>query len=200
MHHEPSAYWPEIPAADVEVDFDIEWDRDGSSTSGACGSIRALRSAPPPTSVWSLSRSWTRWGWGRAGRAVCRPARGADRAAEIAGKSLRIFHWHVVEVDRTRKFARVAQLLECRCIDLLDWFNTQFRARGSSTLKYVAPLFGLSWDVDDDAGGSTSMLKIEQARAPEGAEARECCLRFNEADAAAQPAIRDGLRQAPQRI
>lgn len=195
VDYEPRSEWPEIPAADVEVDFDIEWDRDGFIYQWG---LRIRQGQDESTAVYEPVLSFEALDEAKEAElaeAFADELGALIDAADAAGKSLRIYHWHNVEVTRTAKFPRVARLLEGRCTDLLAWFNSNFRARGSSSLKDVAPLFGFAWDVDD-AGGYTSMLKIEQARTPEGAEDRAWCLRYNESDTAAQPAIRDGLRQA----
>ena len=106
-----------------------------------------------------------------------------------------VYHWHHVEVSRTRKFDSVVAALDGITIDLLNWFTGTFRVQGTAGIKAVARLFGFNWEVDDP-GGRLSMLKIEVARGdgPEADEAREWCLAYNRSDVAAQAVIRDGLR------
>ena len=115
-------------------------------------------------------------------------------AADAAGQSATIFHWTHPEVSQARRFPALAALLDGRTVDLCDWVRSNYRTRGGYSLKNVAPVFGFEWDVDD-AGGSASQTRIEEARVPgpDGEEARQWCLAYNESDVAAQAAIRDGI-------
>lgn len=188
--------WPEIPSADIEVDFDIEWDgqervyqwgirvRDGQDESSA----RYL----PVVSFAPLDDE--------AEAALADEF--ADRLIELieeakrTGKSIKVFHWSPVEITKSARFPRLAAALSGITVDLMAWFNREFFARTSSSIKSVAPLFGFAWDADD-ADGLTSLLRIQQARGsgPEAAAAQKWCLRYNAGDVEAQAAIRDGLRR-----
>lgn len=190
--------WPEVPAADVEIDFDIEWDRAGRIYQWG---LRTRTDQDETTARYKPVLSFDELDDAAEAKLADEFADQLEAilcAADAAGQSVRIFHWHHVEVTRTKKFDRVARLLEGRCTDLLAWFNKNLRAQGSSSLKAIAPLFGAGWDVDD-AGGYASLTKIEAARRPDGEAARAWCLRYNECDVAAQAAIRDGL-SAPARL
>lgn len=187
--------WPRVPTADVEIDFDIEWDRAGRIYQYGLrvrhGTDETTARYEPVVSFESLDEI------GEAALAE----QAADRFEELIsdaerrGRRLMIFHWSAVEVSRTRCFPRLAALLEGRTVDLHAWASTEFVARKSFSIKDVAPIFGFEWGVDD-AGGFSSMDKIEHARGsgPEGAAARRWCLDYNASDVAAQAAIRDGLR------
>lgn len=87
-------------------------------------------------------------------------------------------------------------MLEGRTLNLLAWVSGEFVARKSFTIKDVAPIFGFEWGVDD-AGGFSSMDKIEHARrtGPDADAARRWCLDYNAADVVAQAAVREGLRR-----
>lgn len=190
------ATWPEVPCADVEVDFDIEWDTDGRIYQWGLrvreGQDDATARYEPIVSFEVLDE--------RAEEALAdvfaARLNALKDAARQEKKILLVFHWHHVEVSLTRKFDAVAAALDGITCDLYAWFNANFFARQSSSIKNVAPLFGFEWDVDD-AGGRLSQLKIAQARGggPDADEARQWCLRYNESDVAAQAAIRDGLRR-----
>lgn len=187
--------WPEVPMADVEVDFDIEWDRAGRIYQYG---LRVRHDADDTTARYEPVVSFESLD---EGGVAALADRAADRFEELitdaerSGRSLLIFHWSPVEISRTQCFPRLASLLAGRTFDLLAWASTEFVARKSFSIKDVAPIFGFAWGVDD-AGGFSSMDKIEHARGhgPEVDAARRWCLEYNAADVAAQAAIRDGLR------
>lgn len=192
---QPKSEWPEVPSADIEVDFDIEWDTDGRIYQWGLrireGQDDSTARYEPIVSFDAIDE--------RAEEALADAfavrLNALKDAARQENKSLLVFHWHHVEVSKTRKFEAVAAVLDGITYDLYTWFDTNFFARQSSSIKNVAPLFGFRWAVDD-AGGRLSQLKIDQARGngPEAEDARDWCLRYNESDVAAQAAIRDGLR------
>jgi len=192
---EPHGAWPEVPSADVEIDFDIEWDTDGRIYQWGLrvreGQDDATARYEPVVSFEPLDEAAE---GALADEFAARLSTLKEQARQQT-KSLLVFHWHHVEVTMTRKFASVAAALDGVTVDLLSWFNASFFARRSASIKNVAPLFGFGWGVDDP-GGRISQSKIEVARGsgPQAVEAREWCLRYNESDVAAQAAIRDGLR------
>lgn len=193
--------WPAVPAADIEVDFDIEWDtagliyqwglriRDGQDDSSA--------RYQPIVSFEPLGEEIE--------EALANEF--ADRIHQLCveaartGRSVAVFHWSDPERSRTRKFPRVEAVLDAVAVDLYKWFKDQFFARTSMSIKRVASLFGFQWGVDD-ADGFMSQLKIDVARSdgPEAQAAQAWCLSYNEADVAAQAAIRDGLRERGLRL
>jgi predicted RecB family nuclease len=192
---DPTAGWPEPPSADVEIDFDIEWDRDGhvyqwgirvrDGQDDATSRYDPVISVDPlePATHEALAAKFTA------------DLRALLAEADAAGRSVAIFHWTKAETSRARAFPELDALLNGRTIDLYEWVRASFRVRGTYSIKNVAPMFGFEWGVEDP-GGFGSMDKIEQARisGPNGDAAREWCLAYNESDVAAQAAIRDGLR------
>jgi predicted RecB family nuclease len=186
---------PQVPAADVEIDFDIEWDSDGriyqwglrirDGQNDATSRYEPVVSFDPldePAEV-DLAEKFA----DRINRLRCQ--------ADQEGKSLQIFHWHHPETSHTRKFAPVAAVLDGVTFDLMQWFNREYFARPSSSVKDVAAIFGFRWSVDDPGGmASKSKVDIARGRGPEAEAARRWCLTYNECDVAAQAAIRDGLR------
>lgn len=191
VHVEPVGGWPEVPSADVEVDFDVEWDLDQRIYQWG---IRVRERTDETTAQYIPVVSFEPLD--EAGEEVL-----AERCADVlstivasvAGGTVAIYHWSNVEVSRTQRFPRLAALLEAHGFDLLPWTRENFRMRAGYSIKDVAPLFDFAWGVDD-AGGFSSMAKIEAARAGDAA-ARTWCLEYNEADVAAQAAIRDGFRR-----
>lgn len=192
---DPSAGWPEPPSADVEIDFDIEWDRENHVYQWG---IRIRDGQDDTTSRYDPVISFDPLdGAAQEALAAEFTARLATvlADADATGRSVAVFHWTAVETSRARAFPELDALLDGRTIDLYAWVRSNFRVRGTYSLKNVAPIFGFEWGVEDP-GGFGSMEKIEQARipGPDGEAAREWCLAYNESDVAAQAAIRDGLR------
>jgi predicted RecB family nuclease len=185
----------EVPAADVEIDFDIEWDtalriyqwglrvRDGQDGSTA--------RYEPVVSFDALDDEGELVLAERAAALISN----LRAEAEAGGRTVAVYHWHHPEVSMTRRFACVATALEGITVDLRAWFLRTFHVRGEASIKAVAQVFGFDWAVDDP-GGRLSMNKIEIARGTdsEALDARRWCLDYNESDVAAQAVIRDGLR------
>jgi predicted RecB family nuclease len=185
----------DVPRADIEIDFDIEWDssnriyqwglrvREGQDELTAC--------YEPVVSFGDLDDDAE---LALAEQAAARIMQ-LRAVAEKACKTVAVYHWHHVEVSNTRKFGCVTVALDGITLDLLSWFARTFRVQGSAGIKTIAQLFGFNWAVDDP-GGRLSMHKIDVARAggPDADEAKQWCLSYNESDVAAQAAIRDGLR------
>jgi predicted RecB family nuclease len=185
----------EVPSADIEIDFDIEWDtaariyqwglrvRDGQDD--ATARYEPVVSFEPFDDEGELALAE------RAAEIISRLRAGA----ESSGRTVAVYHWSHPEVSMTRKFPSITEALDGVAIDLLAWFLQTFHVRGEASIKAVAQFFGFTWAVDDP-GGRLSMAKIEVARGggPEAREARQWCLDYNESDVAAQAAIRDGLR------
>lgn len=193
---EPWQEWPDVPSADVEIDFDIEWDfqnriylwglrvRDGQDDTTAVFDPVVSYEPLDDDSAANLADEFAT----RLGRIIT--------TAEAAGQSVTVFHWSHPERSMTSKYPTVAELLEGRSFDLHAWFTNHFLTRDGTSIKMVAPIFDFHWTVDD-AGGAESQVKIDLARAggDDAAEAREWLARYNESDVTAQAAIRDGLRK-----
>ena len=161
---DPSGGWPAVPSADVEIDFDIEFDRDQRIY---LWGLRVREGRDEKTSIYDPVHSFAVLEDDEAAALLADEfadkLQGYIDAAEAGGRMVRIFHWSHPEVSRTRKYPRVATLLEGRTLDLCEWMGQHFRVRDSFSLKDVAPLAGFSWGADD-AGGFASMDKIDQAR------------------------------------
>lgn len=185
-----------VPSADIEIDFDIEWDTAGRIYQWGLrirdGQDDATARYEPVVSFEPLDDD------GEVALAERAAARIADlrSEAESAGRTLAVYHWSHPEVSMTRKFDCVATALDGVTVDLLAWFLRTFHVRGEAAIKAVAQFFGFTWAVDDP-GGRLSMTKIDIARGagPEAFEARQWCLDYNASDVAGQAVIRDGVRE-----
>ena len=185
----------DVPAADVEIDFDIEWDVDSRIYQWGLrvrdGQDDRTARYEPVISFDPLDVA-TELVLAQRTAALIAQLRAQ---AEQAGRTIAVYHWSSVEVSMTRKFDCVADALDGITVDLYSWFIRMFHIRGNASIKAVAQLFGFNWAVDDP-GGRLSQAKIEIARGDgaEAVDARQWCLAYNESDVAAQAAIRDGLR------
>jgi predicted RecB family nuclease len=185
----------EVPSADIEIDFDIEWDTAGRIYHWGLrvrdGQDDATARYEPVVSFETLDDE------GELALAERAAALVADLRAEAqgSGRSVAVYHWSHPEVSMTRKFGCAAAALDGVTVDLLAWFLKTFHVRGEASIKAVAQFFGFTWAVDDP-GGRLSQAKIEIARGggPEALAARQWCVDYNESDVAAQAAIRDGVR------
>lgn len=186
----------EVPAADIEVDFDIEWDRDNRIYQWGLrirdGQDDATARYDPVVSFDPLDAAAENR---LAEQAAARIASLREQAAS-EGKTLAIYHWSHVEVSRTRRFPCVAEALEGVTVDLFPWFTATHHVLGTAGIKNVARLFGFTWAVDDP-GGRVSQDKIVIARAggDDAEAAKRWCLLYNASDVEAQAAIRDGVRR-----
>lgn len=185
-----------VPGADIEVDFDIEWDDQGRIYQWGLrirdGQDDTTARYEPVVSFDPLDDD------GEARLAAEFAARMQQLRGDATreGKSIQIFHWHHPEISSTRRFADVRQAIDGLTFDLRKWFDATFFARTSSSIKQVAGFFGFRWEVEDP-GGLASQGAIDTARGtgPQSEAARQWCLSYNECDVAAQAAIRDGVRR-----
>lgn len=193
----------QVPEADVEIDFDVEWHPADGHVYQWGARVRYGQDESTATYEHSVLSFETLDD--AAARALANDffdwLEEFVAGHEEAGRTVRIFHWTSPEVTKTIRAlgGERAEALFERFLDLRRWMNEQFFARDGLSLKVVAPIFGFDWKVEG-AGGDASVLKVEQARDstdPQAAqEARAWLLSYNEDDCAAQAAIRDGLRRS----
>lgn len=189
-----------VPVADVEIDFDVEWHpsdgfvyqwgarvRHNSDEATATYAPTVVSFDPLDAhSAQALADRFFAW------------METFVAEQEEAGRTVAIYHWTSPETTRaTRALGgeRAERLFAGRFLDLKRFMEDHYFARDGFSLKVVAPALGFHWQAPD-AGGATSVVKIEEARAgvePAASAAREWLLTYNEDDCAAQAAIRDGL-------
>ena len=185
-----------VPRADVEVDFDIEWDTDDRVYLwGALVRRGDNQPSYEPTLSWDpldpaseleLARRFVGW------------LRDLIQKATGQGQSVRVFHYSHPEPAYLKRLLgedEVADVVS-RFVDLLPIIRDNFFGLEGLGIKKVAPAFGFTWR-DEDPGGLQSQLWLQEARNPsdeQAAEAaRERILNYNEDDVRATAAIRDGL-------
>lgn len=198
---------PPVPAFDVEIDFDIEWDED--QLVYQWGAV-VRRDQDLTTETYEHSRY--EFGPQTKAEADALAARFFANLdvivaeAQAAGRSVGLFHWTPPEEWQTTKF--IGENLTDRygaglIHDLQLWARQAYFSRDGFSLKKIAPACGFEWDVTD-AGGDMSMVKIDEYRTSPDAAVREAAkqwlLSYNEADCRAQSRIRDVLRATPQLV
>jgi predicted RecB family nuclease len=186
----------EVPRADVEIDFDIEWDPDDRVY--LWGALVHRDGEPPryhavvswdladDSAVADLAREFVVW------------LRSQVRAAAADGKSLLVYHYAQPEPTYLKRILgdeAVRDLLP-HFVDLLPIVREHFFGVEGLGIKKVAPAFGFEWR-DDDPGGLQSQLWLVEARTAEDeatrVSARERILAYNEDDVRATAAVRNGL-------
>ena len=192
-----------VPAADVEIDLDIEWDIDnrvylwgarlrrGGDESTARYITDFVEWAPlDSTREHDLAARFLAW------------LRAQWDAAVAAGQTLTVFHWSHPERSKLISIlglAEVGDLVDPEngvFMDLEKVFNSNFISLHGSGIKKVAPNFGFAWRVDDPGGAisQTYLSTVRSSNDPhEVAAAKEWLLSYNEDDNAAMAAIRDGM-------
>ena len=185
-----------VPAADVEVDFDIEWDSanrvylwgalltDADHPAGEYTAFAAWNPLDDAAEV-ALAQEFASWL--------------RERIADAQGRSLAVFHYSHPErtyLSGVLGQEQVSDLLD-HFVDLLPIVRGNFFGVAGLSIKQTAPAFGFHWR-DDDPGGLQSQVWLEQSRGADGADAdtwRERILAYNEDDVRATAALRAGLRR-----
>lgn len=195
----------EVPGADVEVDFDLEWDADGRLylwgllvTDGNGQRLESVYSWDP------LDEG------GEADLASVAIARlvSLRKEAEASGLSFRVYHYSHPEISMVRSLIRRGgphpwpseewwEEFTSECfVDLLPIVKAGFIGLRGLGLKEVAQAAGFEWQ-DDDPGGEQSLDWIEEARHATDADVREAARRrlldYNTDDVMATLAVRRWL-------
>lgn len=189
----------EPPRAEVEIDFDIEWDpTDRVYLWGAL----VTRPGDKPqyhafvnwdelddASATALAHDFVAW------------LRTELAEAEAAGQDLLVFHYSNPEPTYLKRLLgeeEVADVL-AHFIDLLPIIREHYFGLNGVGIKQVAPAFGFNWR-DDDPGGLQSQLWLLAARGAADESTRDAgrqrILNYNEDDVRATAAIRHGLSDA----
>ena len=193
---------PSVPGADVEIDLDVEFDRDNRvymwGVRIRSGTDESSSRYVDDFTVWepldadgerALARRFASWLQDRRA------------AAAAEGRTLQVYHWSHPEASQLRRIlgaAEVGELISDSFVDLKRVFTDNFFSLRGSKLKVVAPIFGFSWQVADP-GGATSQLYLDDVHAAADpgavAAAQRWLLSYNHDDTAATAAIRDGMRR-----
>ncbi|MEO6120887.1 MAG: ribonuclease H-like domain-containing protein [Acidimicrobiales bacterium] len=205
LHRRRGVAEVEVPAADVEIDIDMENTLDGTVYMwGALVDAEyvAVVDWGPPTDLLEARLFSRFWGWvdrqrrtahdqGRRIVFYCWSA-GAERGALVSGAALAEAHLGAVGVRE----AVSAFVGGDEFVDLLQVLKTQLESGGGNGLKAIAPRAGFSWR-DDEPAGDLSMLWHRMAVGADDDEAtaaRRRLLEYNEDDVRATAAVRRWLR------
>lgn len=185
-----------VPRADVEIDFDIEWDPDDHVYLWG-----ALIHRPTAEPSYHAVAAWDERddaGWLQHAEAFASWLREQIAVADAAGQSLLVYHYSHAEPTYLKRVLgedAVADLLD-RFVDLLPLVREHYFGVRGLGIKQVAPAFGFEWR-DDDPGGLQSQLWLIDARGAEDEAVRlagrQRILDYNEDDVRATAAVRNGL-------
>jgi predicted RecB family nuclease len=196
---------PVVPRADVEVDFDLEWDADNRLY--MWGLLVSERGESRVESVYTWDELDDEAEADLARHAIAKLV-SLREAAESSGQTFRVYHYSHPEVSMVRALIRRGHpqpwptedwweefTAEC-FVDLLPIVKAGFIGLRGLGLKEVAQAAGFTWQ-DDDPGGEQSMDWIEEARRGGDPEAREAARRrlldYNTDDVRATHAVREWL-------
>jgi len=186
----------EIPSADVEIDFDIEWDTDDQVY---LWGARKRLGQDDSTAEYIPFVSWEAMDDGGAALAeqFVSWLRGEIQAARSAGESIVVFHYTSPEVRYLENLLgedEVADVLSC-FVDLHEFVKENFFGVEGIGLKKVATALGFSWD-DSDPGGLQSQTWLQIARDvadPGHGDMRSRILAYNADDVEATAVLRDRI-------
>jgi predicted RecB family nuclease len=186
-----------VPWADVEIDFDIEWDTDNrvflwgalvtddETLGGAYVDFTEI-DAIDAAAEHALGMRFLTW------------LREHIASADERGETVAVFHYshpetsHLVRVLGSDEPADVLPLF----VDLLPIIRQHFIGVAGLGIKQVAPEFSFHWR-DDDPGGLQAQSWIHSARGGDPATREALRMRlldYNEDDVRATAAVRNGLR------
>lgn len=197
-----------VPRADIEVDFDIEWDRQSRVYMWGLlinNRVTATSHFEHVSSFLPLDDSSA----AQLGAAAWSRLREIGDEAAAAGRSLRVYHYSHPEPSNLRKLAgsglrsdlpsaqAVEQFVEAHFEDLHTIMKANFVGRFGLGLKAVATHgAGFEWR-DETPGGAESQAWLDQAYCAESQQerdsARDRILAYNEDDCRATLAVREWL-------
>ena len=196
---------PEVPRADVEVDFDLEWDADGRIY--LWGLLVTDRDGHRVESVYSWEPLDEGGEADLASDAIARLV-SLRKEAESSGQSFRVYHYSHPEISMVRSLIRRGgphpwpseewwEGFTSECfVDLLPIVKAGFIGLRGLGLKEVAQAAGFEWQ-DNDPGGEQSLDWIEEARHATDSDIREAArqrlLDYNTDDVMATVAVRQWL-------
>ncbi len=201
-----------VPRGDVEIDVDMENVEDGcylwgtyATDRGGTGlakeGYRAFVTWEPLEEDAGVENFRAFWTWfigvrdavearGLVFRAYCYNAGAENRFLRSQGSAAGVLD----EVD--------AFVASESWVDLLAVFRDQLITGHGNGLKVVAPLSGFAWRAED-AGGTDSMVRYDEAVGAQGAKAeaaREWLLTYNQDDVQATLSLREWLEPAGRSI
>jgi predicted RecB family nuclease len=194
-----------VPSADVEVDFDIEWD--GDERIYLWGLL-----ANDQDGSWVVSEAeWSELddqGEQDLAKQAIRRLFALREGTEARGQTFLVYHYSHPEITKVRRLLerggtaysveRWEAFTSRYFVDLHPIVKEHFIGVDGLGLKQVAPWAGFEWE-DEDPGGEQSLEWIEEARTAPELEARQAAvqriLSYNTDDLRATLAVRNVLRE-----
>ncbi len=183
----------EVPRADVEIDFDIEWAPDNRVYLWG-----ALVRRPGAEPAYRSIVSWEPLDEQGERRLATKFVTWLREILAEHGPGLLVYHYSPAEVCHLRRVLgadAVADLL-VHFVDLHEFVRQNYVGVDGLGIKQVAPEFGFAWR-DESPSGLQSQLWLGEARdstdPATAGQARRRLLEYNEDDVAATAALREGL-------
>ena len=194
-----------VPRADVEVDFDIEWDGDERIYLWGLLANDQDESCVVSEAEWSELDDQ---GEQELANQAIRRIFALREGAEARGQSFAVYHYSHPEISKVRRLldrGGMAYSVEeweaftsRYFVDLHPIVKEHFIGVDGLGLKQVAPWAGFEWE-DEDPGGEQSLEWIEEARTATDVAARQAAvqriLSYNTDDLRATLAVRNVLRE-----
>ncbi|RNE50036.1 TM0106 family RecB-like putative nuclease [Corynebacterium alimapuense] len=197
----------EVPAAEVEIDIDMEAYLDqGAYLWGAYDGERYR-----PFVTWESMDSDAEaenfasfWAWlmerreqahaeGKSFAVYCWSANGENHWMKMSARRFGGQRFGDLQVPRQEEISEFISSSEW--IDLFRLVRTQFAGPAGLGLKIVAPVAGYTWaDGDFDGEASVNARRLARGVDKQAMEMRALLLRYNEDDCRATAAVRDWLR------
>lgn len=193
----------DVPRADIEIDFDIEFDRHGRVY---LWGLQISELGRPPR--YEAIAEWAELddeGEDELARRFWNRLHTLIESANAADRSLRVYHYSHPEPARLCRIAErggldphaVEQTISARFVDLLPYVRDNVLSLYGCGLKTIATqAAGFQWR-SDDAGGSMSQVWFDEATTAPSAEMRQMArtriLEYNEDDVRASHLVREWL-------
>ncbi|TIC86383.1 N-6 DNA methylase [Nocardioides sp. GY 10127] len=182
-----------LDEADVEIDLDVEYDRDQNVYLwGMLVRRRVVDRDPAYISIGSASiqQDFAEL----ASEAVAR-LKDIVASAEEAGETVRLYHYGNAERQHLERLGGDGATLASMATDVLGLIRSRFSSTQGLGLKRIGALAGASWRTEGLVGDTTYDW-IERARAGDAA-AWEQLVKYNEDDVNALALVRAALRDYP---
>jgi hypothetical protein len=178
------------PTADIEIDFDCEYDGNGTvylwgallSADGK-SSYHSFGNPSPDIDEHAVANEFLQW---------CQQQL---EAAEASGVTVRFYHYGQVDARQLDRILGVAaqHILAMTTDVLADVIRPSFYAPHGYSLKTLAPAAGAQWR-SADADGSTALFWIDTART--GGDTWATLVAYNEDDVQALHRLRHAIADA----
>lgn len=175
------------PTADIEIDFDCEYDSNGTVylwgallTADGQSTYHSFGSPSPDIDEYAVAHEFLQW---------CEQQL---EAAAASGATIRFYHYGQVDARQIERIQGIAaqSVLALTTDVLAEVIRPSFYGPQGYSLKMLAPAAGAQWR-SADADGSTALLWIDTART--GGDTWESLVAYNEDDVQALHQLRHAI-------